>query len=179
MPPCRPTLWPTVMQQGHRVGCRGADDAILSLGVANDCFNLADGFVLPHVLNLYRRGYDFADRYRFDEPPTRFEKNSTGPRQVLGDDGVQQSGCDAALNDQAAEGRLGRQVGIVVDRVPVAGHLGEHLDVTHRRLPHSFGSCTDLGPAGDCAGPWGVLHAHRFLLCFHAALLRAAGSRAM
>ena len=52
-----------------------------------------------------------------------------GPGEVLGHDRVEQAGGDAALDDDAAEPRPAATALVVVQRVPVAGDLGEQLDV--------------------------------------------------
>src|SRR5262249_44015206 len=67
-----------------------------------------------------------------------WRKTLPWPRQVLPDDGVQQSAGDAALHDHSAEPapRPPRpRALVVVERVPIAGQLGEELDVARRKSP--------------------------------------------
>ena len=60
-----------------------------------------------------------------------------GPGQVLGDDRVEQAGGHSTLDDDAAEPGAGGRLGVVVQRIAVAGDLGEQLDVLG---PHDAGA---------------------------------------
>jgi PhnB protein len=67
------------------------------------------------------------------------QEDAARSRQVLGDDGVEQPRRDAALDDDPAEARRGSRLSVVVERVAVAGQLGEELDVTSADLPRPGG----------------------------------------
>ena len=57
------------------------------------------------------------------EAPLHAQENSPGTREILGDHCIEQTRCDTTLNDQFTKGRSGGESGVVVKRIPVAGHL--------------------------------------------------------
>ena len=69
------------------------------------------------------------------------EEDASRPREVLGDDGVQEPRRDATLHDEPAEAASGRGLLVVVERVSVAGQLAEELDVP---LEDDAGSARDV-----------------------------------
>jgi DNA-3-methyladenine glycosylase I len=69
------------------------------------------------------------------ELPLDVQEHAARPGQVLGDDGVQQPRRHEALDDQpAAAARAGARL-VVVQRVAIAGQLGEELDVAYEHGP--------------------------------------------
>jgi hypothetical protein len=72
------------------------------------------------------------------------EEDAAGSGQILGDDGVQETSRDAALDDDPAEPRARRRVVVVVKRVAVAGELRDELDVAYRDAPRPRRLVTDL-----------------------------------
>jgi hypothetical protein len=80
---------------------------------------------------------------RRQEVPGHPEEHAAGPGQVLGNDGVEQTGRHAALDDQPAEASAGGQLLVVVQGVSVPGQLGEQFDVAPRHLPSTPGCAAD------------------------------------
>ena len=76
-----------------------------------------------------------------------------GPGRSSATTRVQDAGRDAALHDQLAEGGLLRQRLVVMNRVAVAGHLGEGDDVPHAGAARPLGHIAHLGAALDDADP--------------------------
>ena len=76
-------------------------------------------------------------------------KTLPGPGQVLGDDRVEQARRHAALDDDPAEARARGRLLVVVERVAVAGQLGEQLDVAVRDGAAAAGGVTDSGHVGS------------------------------
>ena len=117
--------------------------------------SFADRLVLAQLehLDLGRDLVAGADRRA--EAPVDVEEDAARPGQVLGDDGVQQPGRHAALHDDAAEAERAAGVLVVVQRVAVAGQLGEQLDVARRRSAalRRAVSPTFIAAAATCAGP--------------------------
>ena len=72
------------------------------------------------------------------------QEDRAGAGEVLGDDGVQQAGGDAALDDDPAEARSRGDGLVVVERVAVAGQLGEELDVPRRDAARAAGGVADV-----------------------------------
>jgi len=68
----------------------------------------ADGLVVPHLEDL-GFGSDLVPRCDWrNEAPVDVEEDAAGAGEVLGDEGVEEAGGDAALDDDAAEAtRLG------------------------------------------------------------------------
>jgi hypothetical protein len=65
------------------------------------------------------------------------QEDAARSREVLGDDGVQETRGDATLDDDSPESRPRRRLLVVVKWVAVAGQLGEQLDVTVADRPGS------------------------------------------
>src|SRR5262245_56517676 len=91
------------LNQRHSVGYRGPGDAGFALRVADDGFELADRLVVPDVLDSDTRGNCLSDADGLHEPPVRLEEHRAGSREILGDNGIQETGRDPALYDEAAE----------------------------------------------------------------------------
>src|SRR5262245_62275072 len=105
------------------------------------------GLVLAQADDLDLRGDLVAGLDRRQEAPVGVEEYRAGAGQVLGDDCVEQPGRHTSLYDHAPEPGRGRRLLVVVQRVAVAGELGEQFDV-----PHADGA----GPAGDVADTHGA-----------------------
>ena len=106
-------------------------------------------------LDLGRDGV--ARAHGLQEPPVDLEEHAAGAGEVLGDDGVQQAGGDAALHDDPAEAGRRGELRVVVERVAIAGHLGEQLDVTRRHRAGPAGGGADA----QCGRGWrGAGHGH-------------------
>ena len=60
--------------------------------------------------------------------PLLVEEDAARPGELHGHEGVEQPGRQAALDDEASDARPGRELGIEVERVPVARQLRECLD---------------------------------------------------
>jgi hypothetical protein len=76
------------------------------------------------------------------------QEHASGAGQVLGDDGVQEPRGDTSLNDEAAEPARGCPRLVVVERVAVAGELGEELDVAGLHDPRALRVPPDLDVHG-------------------------------
>ena len=127
------------------------------LPVRNRCAELCDRLVGPHLEHL-DVGRDLVARPdRRAEGLVDVEEDAPRPRQVLGDDCVQQSGRHAALDDDAAEPAPSRARLVVVERVTVAGQLGEELDVplAHDPGPPSALSNLDVHQGSVCSARTG------------------------
>ncbi len=90
---------------------------------------LRDGLVLADRGDLDRPDDRVAGMDRGEEAQVKLQEHAAGPGQVLGHDRVEDRGRDPALNDDASEAGLGRKLLVVVDRVAIAGQLGEPFDV--------------------------------------------------
>ncbi len=73
------------------------------------------------------------------------EEHGPGTGQILGDDGIEESRGDPTLDDDAAEPAATRRLLVVVERVAVAGHGGEPVDV---------GGFDDPCPSGPVSQVW-------------------------
>ena len=73
-----------------------------------------------------------AGPHRGQEAPRHLEEDAAGSGQLLRHECVEEAGGDATLHDDSAEPRPGGELGVVVDRVAVAGDLREELDVARR-----------------------------------------------
>ena len=80
------------------------------------------------------------------EAPVDVQEDAAGAGEVLGHDGVQQAGRDAALHDDPAEAaERGGGIRVVVQRVAVAGQLREELDVLGTHAARAAGLVADGG----------------------------------
>jgi hypothetical protein len=92
-------------------------------------FELADRFALVDAHNLSGSGDGVADKDRGGEFPVLAQEDSAGAGHVHGDEGVEQPGGQAALDDEAAELGAGGEGFVEVQGVVVAGDFGKGLDV--------------------------------------------------
>jgi hypothetical protein len=91
-----------------------------------------------------RAGGDHVARpYRREEAPRHLEEDAARTGQLLRDECVEQARGDAALDDAGTEPARGGEVVVVVDRVAVAGDLGEEHDVALLHRPGPRGSGAD------------------------------------
>ena len=107
-----------------------------------------DRLVVPGAEDLDLRGDRLAGPDRGPVGPVGLQEHAAGPGQLLRNDGVEQAGGHATLHDDAAEAAGAGDLGVVVDRVAVAGHGGEPLDVGRGDQAGAPGARTD-GRCGD------------------------------
>jgi hypothetical protein len=146
--------WPaTRREKGHSVGCSGPDNASFPACITNNSLQLADGFVVPDVLDCNACGNRLSDPDGLDETPVRFEKHGAWSREFFRNNGIQEACGDPALYDETTEWRLRRQLDIVMDRLFLSPVIsGEHFDIAHcgRAAPLGAGAQRGLTGEGSC-----------------------------
>src|SRR4051794_15961851 len=122
----------------HGGGAVERDHTVLP---GDGCTELCDRLVLTGRQHLDLRGDLVTRPNGCRELPVDLEEHAAGTGQLLGNDGVEQSGRDAALHDEPTEARAARGFLVVVEGVAIAADLGEQLDVAER---HGAGAAGDL-----------------------------------
>ena len=119
-------------EPAQAASCRSSrcQDARLALRVADGRFQLADRLVVAHMHDLDRGGDRLADAHRLHEPPVGSRKTVPGPGRSSATTAFNRPVVTPPCTIRPPKPDLG-ELRIVVDRISVAGHFGEHLDVAH------------------------------------------------
>jgi hypothetical protein len=93
------------------------------------CLQFCHRLVRPDLDHLYRTGNVISRPDRSFEGPVHVQEHTARPRQILGNNGVQDGTGDAALHNNATESGPSRKFRVIVQRVAVSGDGGEQLDI--------------------------------------------------
>src|SRR4051794_5530312 len=99
-----------------------------------------DRLVVADLEDLDRAGDRLTGPHRGLEVPFGPQEDRAGAGQVLGHHGVQDAARHATLHDDPAEARPRGGLLVVVQRIAVAGHLGEALDVARLDATGALGA---------------------------------------
>jgi hypothetical protein len=132
-----------------------ADGRICAITVLSGLLDSLDG-----------RGDDVAGSDGREEPHVQLEEDAARTGELFGHHRVQQRRRDTALDDETTERCPGGETFVVVDRVAVAGDLGEQLDVASadltrpaRGLTHYWSGALPRGSSHHVAPPVAYLEA--------------------